>query len=189
MKSEYKISLPPVTIEAASDSVKSTLEQQQAQFGFLPNMYQTMANAPGLLNTYLYGYEQFRKESEFTSCEQEVIFLVLSRENGCSYCVGAHSFIADKMSGVPKHVTDAIRDGKSIDDVKLQALANFTKILLNTRGLPTKSEVEDFIKAGYSERQILEVILAISVKTLSNYSNHLCDPVLDDVFAPRAWSE
>ena len=114
---------------------------------------------------------------------------MLSRENGCSYCVGAHSFIADKMSGVPKHVTDAIRDGKSIDDVKLQALANFTKILLNTRGLPTKSEVEDFIKAGYSERQILEVILAISVKTLSNYSNHLCDPVLDDVFAPRAWSE
>ena len=189
MKSEYKIALPPITIEAASDSVKGTLEQQQANFGFLPNMYQTMANAPALLKTYLFGYEQFRKETEFNSCEQEVIFMVISRENGCEYCVGAHSFIADNMSGVPEHVTNAIRDGNSIDDPKLQALETFTKILLNTRGVPSQPEVETFKAAGYTERQILEIILAISIKTLSNYSNHVCQPELDDVFSTRAWSE
>lgn len=189
MKSEYKVSLSPVTIDAAGDSVKATLEQQQANFGFLPNMYQTMANAPGLLNTYLFGYQQFREETEFTPCEQEVIFMVISRENGCEYCVGAHSFIADKMSGVPEKVTDAIRDGDRMGDDKLQALAVFTQILLSTRGLPTQAEVESFKRAGYSERQVLEIILAIAVKTLSNYSNHLCQPELDDVFKPRAWSE
>ena len=149
-------------------------------------MYQTMANAPAMLQTYLFGYEQFRKETEFNSCEQEVIFMVISRENGCDYCVGAHSFIADNMSGVPEHVTNAIRDGDCIDDPKLRALASFTRILLNTRGLPAKTEVESFIEAGYSERQILEIILAISVKTLSNYSNHLCQPALDIIFSPRA---
>ena len=189
MKSEYKIALPPITIEAASDSVKGTLEQQQANFGFLPNMYQTMANAPALLKTYLFGYEQFRKETEFNSCEQEVIFMVISRENGCEYCVGAHSFIADNMSGVPEHVTNAIRDGNSIDDPKLQALETFTKRLLNTRGVPSQPEVETFKAAGFTERQILEIILAISIKTLSNYSNHVCQPELDDVFSTRAWSE
>ena len=189
MKSEYKISLPPVTIEAADDSVKETLEQQQANFGFLPNMYRTMANAPALLKTYLYGYQQFRESSEFTSVEQEVIFMVISRENGCEYCVGAHSFIADNMSGVPENVTNAIRDGEDIDNTELQGLATFTKILLNTRGVPTQPEVEAFKSAGYSERQILEIILAISVKTLSNYSNHVCQPELDDVFFARAWSE
>lgn len=188
MKSEYKISMPPVTIEAAGDSVKSTLEEQQANFGFLPNMYQTMANAPGLLKTYLYGYQQFRETSEFTPVEQEVIFMVISRENGCEYCVGAHSFIADNMSGVPEHVTNAIRDGNSIDDSKLEALATFTRVLLSTRGAPSQSDVGSFISAGYSERQMLDIILAISVKTLSNYSNHVCQPELDDVFANRAWS-
>ena len=94
MKSEYKISLAPITIEAAGDSVKGTLEQQQANFGFLPNMYQTMANAPAILKTYLFGYEQFRTETEFSSVEQEVIFMVISRENGCEYCVGAHKSCA-----------------------------------------------------------------------------------------------
>jgi uncharacterized peroxidase-related enzyme len=189
MKSEYKISLPPVTIEAASDSVKGTLEQQQANFGFLPNMYQTMANSPALLKTYLLGYEQFRSGSDFTSCEQEVVFMVLSRENGCDYCVGAHSFIADKMSGVPEHVTDAIRARNTIDDSKLNALATFTKVLHDTRGLPARTDVEGFIGAGYTEKNILEIILAMSVKTLSNYSNHISQPELDDVFSSRAWSE
>lgn len=189
MKSEYKIALPPVTIEDAGDSVKGTLEQQQANFGFLPNMYKTMANSPAMLKTYLFGYEQFRKETEFNSCEQEVIFMVISRENGCDYCVGAHSFIADNMSGVPEDVTNAIRDGNSIDDPKLRALETFTKILLNTHGVPAQPEVEAFKTAGYTERQILEIILAISVKTLSNYSNHICQPELDDVFSTRAWSE
>ena len=114
--------------------------------------------------------------------------MVISRENGCEYCVGAHSFIADNMSGVPEHVTDAIRDGNSIDDTKLEALAVFTRTMLSTRGVPTKSDVEGFISAGYSERQVLEIILAIAVKTLSNYSNHVCQPELDDVFSNRAWS-
>ena len=189
MKSEYKISMPPVTIESAGDAVKSTLEEQQANFGFLPNMYQTMANAPGLLKMYLYGYQQFRETSEFSPVEQEVIFMVISRENGCEYCVGAHSFIADNMSGVPEHVTNAIRDGNAIDDSKLEALATFTRTMLNSRGAPSRQGVESFIKAGYSERQILEIILAIAVKTLSNYSNHVCQPELDDVFSARAWSE
>jgi uncharacterized peroxidase-related enzyme len=187
MKSEYKMSLPPISIEAASDSVKGTLEQQQANFGFLPNMYQTMANSPAMLKTYLFGYEQFRTDSDFTPCEQEVVFMVLSRENGCEYCMGAHSFIADNMSGVPAHVTDAIRARSTIDDPKLQTLATFTKVLFDTRGVPTRADVEGFIGAGYTEKNILEIILAMSVKTLSNYSNHICQPELDDVFSGRAW--
>lgn len=187
MKSEYKVSLPPVTIDAAGDSVKSTLEQQQTNFGFLPNMYQTMANSPGLLKTYLFGYEQFRTASDFTPCEQEVIFMIISRENGCEYCVGAHSFIADNMSNVPTHVTDAIRERRVIDDPKLQALSSFTKVLFDTRGVPSRAAVENFIGAGYTEKNILDILLAMSVKTLSNYSNHICQPELDEVFAGRAW--
>ena len=187
MKSEYKVSLPPVTVDTAGDSVKGTLEQQQANFGFLPNMYQTMANSPALLKTYLFGYEQFRTESDFTPCEQEVIFMVISRENGCDYCVGAHSFIADNMSGVPTDVTDAIRDGRAIGDSKLQALAAFTTVLFDTRGVPSTAGVKAFVEAGYTEKNILEILLALSVKTLSNYSNHICQPQLDEVFAGRAW--
>lgn len=148
-----------------------------------------MANSPGLLDTYVHGYERFRALSGFTPAEQEVVLLAVSRENGCTYCVAAHSFIADRMSGVPAAVTDAIRDGRPIPDARLAALHDFTRTMVAKRGLPDKADVSAFLAAGYSERQILEVVLAIAVKTLSNYANHLFHTPVDGMFAGRAWAD
>jgi AhpD family alkylhydroperoxidase len=134
------------------------------------------------------GYDRFRKHSGFTPVEQEVVLLTISRGNGCNYCMAAHSVIADQMSKVPPPVTEAIREGQFIPETKLAALSTFTDILLSTRGLPAKADVAAFLNAGYEEHHILEIILAIAVKTLSNYSNHLFHTPLDKMFASREWS-
>jgi len=189
MKSEYKLTQLPVELASAPETVKSILQEQKNNFGFLPNMYTHMANAPALLKMYLNGYRLFREEGTFSPVEQEVIFLTISRENGCDYCVGAHSMIADKMSGVPSHVTAAIRNETIIDDPKLQVLHDFVVTMLNKRGAPSREEVKYFLSAGYSEQQILEVIVAIAVKTLSNYNNHVAHTELDEVFADYRWAE
>lgn len=181
------MSQPPMELSSAPEEIKTILTEQKNNFGFLPNMYATMANAPSLLKMYLNGYRLFREETTFSPVEQEVIFLTISRENGCDYCVGAHSMIADKMSGVPAHVTEAIRNHAPIDDPKLQVLHDFVAIMLNKRGAPSRSEVEGFLAAGYTEQQVLELIVAVAVKTLSNYSNHLFHTELDDVFADYRW--
>ncbi|MFC3677159.1 carboxymuconolactone decarboxylase family protein [Ferrovibrio xuzhouensis] len=187
MSAEYKLSLPFQSLETADPNAKAVLEKAKAQLGFIPNMYAGMANASGLLDTYLVGYARFRKDSGFTPAEQEVVFLTISRANGCDYCVAAHSLIADQMSKVPLPVTDAIRDGRPIPDPKLAALSTFTDTMLRTRGLPANADVEAFLAVGYSERQVLEIILAIAVKTLSNYANHLLHTPLDAMFASRVW--
>ena len=189
MLSEYKISLPSLTPESTEGHGRDVLTKAKAQTGFIPNMYARMANSPGLLETYLQGYAAFRKESGLSSEEQEVIFLVISRENGCEYCMAAHSTLADIMSGVAPEVTDAIRNGTPISDFKLAALAEFTSVMFQTRGLPTEESVQSFLKAGFSERHILEIVLALAVKTLSNYSNHLFHTPLDEKFAARAWTQ
>jgi AhpD family alkylhydroperoxidase len=116
------------------------------------------------------------------------VFLAISYENGCGYCMGAHSFIADKMSKVPTPVTDAIRTGARVPEARLAALAEFTRVMVAKRGLPSKADVAAFLKAGFTERQILYIVLAIAVKTLSNYSNHLFHTQLDERFASRAWT-
>jgi uncharacterized peroxidase-related enzyme len=152
-------------------------------------MYAGMANSPGLLETYMDGYDRFRKDSGLTPAEQEVVFLTISRTNGCDYCVAAHSLIADQMSKVPPAVTEAVRDGRAVPDPKLAALSAFTDVLLTKRGLPSKADVAAFLAAGYGERQILELILAIAVKTLSNYSNHLFHTALDPAFVGREWKK
>jgi len=184
MQAEYKIKLTPI-----ADDNHETLTVAKKNLGFIPNMYRNMATAPGLLETYLYGYDQFRNHSAFTPQEQEIVFLALSRANGCAYCIGAHSFIADKMSGVPTEVTDAIRDDKPIADKKYAALNAFTKVMHEKRSLPSQADVESFLAAGYNERHILDIVTAIAVKSMSNFTNHLFHTEIDDVFAGRAWHD
>lgn len=187
MSSEFHLTLPPQTVESAEPEAKPALERAQSQLGFVPNMYALMANSPGLLNTYLHGYAAFRQGSQLTSAEQEVVFLTISREHGCEYCVGAHSMLADTMSKVPPEVTQAIRDGRAIPDSGLAVLSLFTQRMVQSRGLPSRGDVEAFLGAGYAERHILEIILAIAVKTLSNYANHLFDTPVDSAFAAWTW--
>ncbi|MBA3448979.1 MAG: carboxymuconolactone decarboxylase family protein [Pseudaminobacter sp.] len=189
MTSVYKMTLPARTMEDADEKVSAVLEKAKARVGAVPNMYGVMANSPGLLETYLDGYARFRQDSGFTPIEQEVVLLTISRNNGCDYCMAAHSTIADKASGVPSKVTDAIRGGHDIPDPKLAALSVFVDRMLSSRGMPTPDDVSAFLEVGYSERQILELVLAIAVKTLSNYSNHLFHTPLDARFADREWKK
>jgi hypothetical protein len=58
-----------------------------------------------------------------------------------------------------------------------------------SRGMPTNANVKDFLAAGYTERHILEIVLAISVKVISNYSNHLFHTPVDVSFAGHAWKK
>lgn len=188
MRPTYRMrDLPLLSIETAQGKAKASLVKAKQQLGFVPNMYGAMANEPALFEAYASSYAAFRQECGFDPTEQEVIFLVISRENSCDYCVAAHSFVADKMSIVPIGVTDAIRDGRPIADPKLAALAAFTAKMVASRGRPTDDDVRAFMTAGYSERNILGIILAIGLKTFSNYTNHVFDTPIDDVFATRVW--
>ncbi len=177
-----------IAVETAAGKVKTLMEGAKQWLGFVPNMYGAMANEPALYQTYTSGYSAFRSECGFSPIEQEVIFLVISRENGCDYCMAAHSFIADTMSNVPLDVTESIRDGKAIADPKLQALAAFTSQMVLSRGRPTPAERATFESFGYSEKNALGIILAISMKTLSNYTHFLFDLPLDTHFTARAWT-
>ena len=151
MLSEYKIKLSLRTTDDAEPEAKEILENTQKNLGFVPNMYYAMANSPGLLNTYMQGYSAFRENSGFSSMEQEVIFLAISQANGCEYCMAAHSFLAEAASGVPSDITAAIRDGKQVPEMQLSALSVFARLMVTKHGLPSQSDVETFLSAGYKE--------------------------------------
>lgn len=189
MNSEYRLTLPLRNIDDPQPAVRAALERAKKATGFIPNMYAGMANSPGMLETYLDGYGRFRTDSGFTPVEQEVVLLAISQGNACEYCVAAHSFVAEKFSKVPAAVIEAIRDGRPVADARLEALRRMTAVLLYTRGLPTIADVQAFLAAGYEERHLLEIILAIAVKTLSNYANHLLHTPVDAMFAGREWKK
>ena len=179
-----KISVESVKFSSKSNDI---LDGAKKGLGFVPNMYIGMAGNTSLLDSYTYAYDSFRKNSGFSPVEQEVVFLSVSYFNNCEYCMAAHSFVGDMMTGVPEAITNALREGRNLPDLRLNRLSNFTKAMVQKRGWVSQEDLNDFYEAGYSETNVLGVITGIAVKTMSNYSNHLTKPEVDQAFAGRAW--
>ncbi len=173
-------------IASAPKAAEASLRQTEQRFGMLPNLMRKMATAPALLDGYLTLGALFEQTS-LSPAEQQVVLLTVSRENRCTYCVGAHSVLAD-MAEVPAAVTDALREGRSLPDPRLEALRRFTAAVVADRGWVSEAELSTFMDAGYAQQQVLEVILGVGMKTLSNYTNHVTGTELDSAFAHRAWS-
>ncbi len=175
------------TVETAPEAAKEALAAAGKGFGFVPNLLAVMAEVPALLTAYRTLIGLFDQTS-LNASERQVVLLTASYENRCEYCVAAHSMIA-KMQKVPDAVVAAIRDGRLIADSKLQALRAFTSAVVNSRGLPSDADTAAFFAAGYTRTQVLEVVLGVGIKTLSNYTNHVAETPLDQAFAPAAWSK
>jgi uncharacterized peroxidase-related enzyme len=179
--SEFKVH----TIDTAPVTSVPFLQNAQQSMGFVPNLIGVLAESPAAVEGYLTLMSIFEKSS-LTPVEQQVAILTISRINECDYCMAAHSVVAS-MQKVPADVVQAIRDDKPIADEKLEALRTFASTVIEKRGWLSDDDNAAFRSAGYSQAQVLEVVLAASLKTLSNYANHIAETPLDDAFSSRAW--
>lgn len=175
------------TPSSAPEASREILEGAAKAFGFVPNMLATMAGAPALLKAYTTLSRLF-DETSLSPTERQIVLLTVSRENVCEYCMAAHTAIA-QMQRVPADVIEALRNDKPIQDERLETLRRFTRSIVESRGWPTEDDKQRFLSAGYGTQQILEVVLGVGMKTLSNYTNHLAGTPLDQAFARAAWKE
>ena len=104
--------------------------------------------------------------------EREVINLVTSQINGCRYCQSAHTVLG-KMNGFTDEQVLEIRKGTATFDSKLDALAKFTASVVENRGRATEESKEAFFEAGYNESNMIDVIIVIGDKIISNYIHNL----------------
>ncbi len=174
------------TIESAPESVKPDLEAAQKAYGAIPNLYRGFATNPATLKIYLSFNEQLQQHGTLSPVEQQVVYLTASAENGCTYCVGAHSVLAD-MSNMPAETVDELRNQTALSDPKLNALRNLTLSVIEHRGWVPEVDLTEFTQAGYNQSHVLEVLTIIAQKTISNYFNHIAQTPLDDMFAGRDW--
>lgn len=177
--------LKPLTIDAAPAGSRELLQNVKQKYGFVPNLLGNMAHAPALLKSYLTLAGLF-DETSLSPTERQIVLLATSVHHRCEYCVAAHTAIAG-MQNVPQDVVSALRDGVPIADSRLQALRQFAEQIVETRGWPSDESSQRFMDAGYTEAQVLEVLVGIGMKTLSNYTNHIAGTPLDEQFAPVAW--
>ncbi len=174
------------TVETAPEGSRQTLRTVESAYGFIPNLMGILAESPTALGAYA-NLSQLLEGSSLSPAEQQVVLLTVSFENSCDYCMAAHSAIAS-MQQVPGNVIQALRNGSPIPDARLEALAATTRDLVRERGWPEPSTLSAFFDAGFNRAQLLEVIVGIAMKTISNYANHLAGTPLDEAFDATRWS-
>ncbi|PCI51817.1 MAG: carboxymuconolactone decarboxylase [Alphaproteobacteria bacterium] len=176
---------PLHTPETAPEDTLPLFENSQKAFGMIPNLHAVMGASPSLLEAYQVVHGLFMKTS-LSADEQTVIWQTINVEHECHYCVPAHTAVANMM-GVDKQISDALRDNTPLPE-KLEALRDFTLKMLLKRGQVSEADVTEFLAAGYNQQNILEVILGLSQKVMSNYVNHVAGTPLDAPFQVFDWS-
>jgi len=172
--------------ETAPEAARGRLQAAQDALGFVPNLYATMAEAPAVLEGYQTLAGIFEK-SDLNMTELQIIMMTNNVENGCEYCMAAHTTLC-QMQGVEADVVTALRDGTPIADPKLEALRVFARVVNTSRGYPKDSDIQALLAAGYTKQTVLEVVLGTGLKVISNYTNHIASTPVDAAFAPNAWS-
>ncbi len=173
------------TKDTAPEKSRDFMEAAEKRLGFVPNVVGVMAEAPALIKGYMTLTGIFG-ETSLTPAQQQIVLLTSARENGCEYCVAAHSAGA-KRAGADDATIAAIRDSQPVSDPKDAALHELTRAIVAKRGWLDESDMKAFLDAGFDKTQILEVIVGCAVKMLSNYSNHISDTPLDEQFEATRW--
>lgn len=173
------------TIETAPEGSKSQLEASVKGFGMLPGLHGVLASSPETLEAYKTIHNLFSNTS-FDAEELTVVWQTINVENECHYCVPAHTGIANMMKVDPT-LTEALRNNTVMTSSKLQALQDMTLKIIRNRGHVSEQDLQTFYDAGYGEQQVLEIILGLAQKTISNYTNHIANTPVDAAFQKFAW--
>lgn len=167
--------------DEASGDAKQIYADVKRQLGMVPNIFQGLANSPAALRGYL-ALSSALAEGELTPEDREVLYLAVSENNGCHYCVSAHTMLA-KQAGVSEDETLAARQFGS-SDPRRDALLKFTRKVIASKGFVSDDDLAAVREAGYTDGQIAESVGYIALATFSNFFNHVHDTPLDFPAAP-----
>lgn len=164
-----------------SENNQALFNNLQKGLGFVPNLYAYFAKNETALADYL---ALQNRKSTLRAKEREVINLVTSQINGCRYCQSAHTVIG-KMNGFTDDQIIEIRKGTASFDNKLDALAKFTASVVENRGRATEEAKELFFEAGYTEANMIDVVIVVGDKIISNYLHNLTQFEIDFPLADK----
>ena len=166
----------PINPETTSPEVTGILTSVKNKLGMVPNMFATLAQAPAALKGYL-GLAETLAAGRLTSAQRESIALAVGQANACQYCLSAHTLLGKGAGLSPSDIAQA-RTGSGATRLDA-ALAALARQLTEERGLLALSDLETYRQAGVDEGLMLEVVAAVALNTLTNYTNHIAGTEVD----------
>lgn len=170
--------LTTIRPEEATGAAAELFAKIKKAAGKVPNAYATVGtHSPEALSAVL-AFDAAVSASTLSKADIEVIKLAVSEHAGCDYCVAAHTLMG-KLAGLSSDDMKQVRAGVATGDAKRDALVTYVLTLVGTRGTVPEAAVDAVRAAGYTERQIIEINLAIASITFTNLVNRVNDTTLD----------
>ena len=153
------------TYDTVSPSNQAIFDNLKKALGFVPNLYATFAHSETALPNYL-AFQNAK--SSLSAKAREVINLAVSEVNQCQYCLAAHTALGQMVGFTPEQILD-VRGGTAPFDGRLDALARLVRNVAISRGHSDNALLQAFFAAGWTEGNLVDVMLVIGDKTVSNY--------------------
>ena len=168
--------LPIPARDEAPAASQAMLDTVNAQLGVVPNMFRLIGRSPAALQGYLGLSAALGKTLDVKTRER--IALAVAQVNGCDYCLSAHSYLGLNLAKLDAAELTANRHGHS-SDAKADAAVAFARKVTQARGKVDASDIEAVKQAGFSEAQVIEIVLNVAVNVLTNLVNNVADTEID----------
>lgn len=168
--------IQPIERSQADASVSATLDAIKSKLGKVPNLFLTMAHAPVALNAYVQ-LADVAGHGKLNAKQREQIALAVGDANACDYCLAAHSAIGKMVGLTPAQIAAA--RGAHADSTRDAALLKLARSIVDNRGNVPTAELDAFKAAGFSDGDILEVLVNVVLNIYTNYTNHIARTVVD----------
>jgi uncharacterized peroxidase-related enzyme len=173
------------TREEVSENNQAIFDNLKSNIGFVPNLYAFFAKNETALGDYL---ALQNRKSTLRAKEREIINLVVSQVNECEYCLAAHTAIG-KMQGFTADEIIEIRKTEISFNAKFDALAKFVKETAVNRGRTSAETTEKLLAAGYTEANLVDIVIVIGDKIITNYLHSVTQIPVDWEAAPSLAQE
>jgi len=167
----------PASIEASPAASQPLLEAVKKQLGIVPNLFRVVGNSPAALEGYL-GLNGALGKGLLDARTRERIAVAVAELNGCDYCLSAHTYLGKNLAKLDDAELAANREGGS-SDAKADAALRFATKVVRERGHVSDADVQTVKAAGYSDAQVIEIVLHVALNTLTNYVNEVAKTEID----------
>jgi uncharacterized peroxidase-related enzyme len=166
----------PLIDPSAPGDAKPTLDAVNAQLKMVPNLFRLAANSPAALSA-LVGMEGALAKGVLRARFRELLAITVAQENGCDYCLSAHTAIG-KMVGLSESQLADARAYKS-DDAKTDAMLTLAVQIVRERGAVNAAELAAAKAAGVTDAEIVEIVAGVALNIFTNYLNIAADTEID----------
>ena len=160
------------TLESAPAGSRPLMQSTVEHLGHLPAPVARLAESPEMLGGFLHASSLF-EASTLDPLAREVVVMTIAARNDCRACLAMHTGRLRTLGADADLITALRHPGTPLSDPRLEALRAFTVRVYATAGEVPEEELDEFLAAGYTLRNALEVVLGIGTYTMSTFANRL----------------